>query len=47
MVVFNLLGIKDDGVALDASDALALAVAHARVSEQEALLRRASTGAGR
>lgn len=42
MVVLNLLGIKASGkMPFDASDALALAITHARVGESEARLKRA------
>lgn len=41
MVVFNLLGIKPRELSLDASDALSLAIAHARVFEVSARMKRA------
>jgi crossover junction endodeoxyribonuclease RuvC len=41
LLVFNLLGISPRELALDASDALALAIAHARVFDVKARMQRA------
>ena len=42
LVVFNLLRVTSRGLPHDASDALSLAVTHARVSDAEALVARAA-----
>ena len=41
LLVFNLLGIKTRELSLDASDALSLAIAHARVFEVNARMKKA------
>lgn len=45
MVVFNLLRVRATGVKLDASDALALALTHARIRETSDRLKRAMEAA--
>lgn len=44
MVVFNLLRVTPKALSFDASDALSLALAHSRVSESEARVRKAMEG---